>query len=55
MEKKTIEKHYVLTNDKSNAEWISLNELMRIANWPVLYSGDELGYVFDEDGQITKL
>ena len=53
--KKTIEKHYVLTNDKTKAEWISLNDLMRIANWPVLYGGDELGYVFDKDGQITKL
>ena len=55
MEKKTIEKHYVLANDKTKAEWISLNDLTRIANWPMLYGGDELGYVFDKDGQITKL
>ena len=55
MEKKTIEKHDALTNDKAKAEWISLNDLMRIANWPVVYGGDEFGYLFDKDGQITKL
>lgn len=55
MEKKTIKKHDVLTNDKTKAEWISLNDLMRIAKWPVVYGGDEFGCIFDKDGRITKL
>lgn len=58
MEKKTINNCDILTDDKTNVEWISLNELQRIVNGvnaPVLYGGYELGYILDKDGGIAEL
>lgn len=55
MEKKTIDNYNMLTDDKTKAEWISLNELQNIVDGPVLYGGYALGYILDKDGGIAKL